>query len=431
MKQFRSTLILLVLALGIGGYIYFNERGPIAEEGSTELVRTQASQVQTVNLENGANGVQLRRDGDSWYVAKLDKGKPGEPVLADPTVVKTLLDSLQLVQSKATVDKPSDLKQYGLDKPASKISVDGKTLEFGSKPKFDQSSIYTKVGDTVAMVPSTLADNTSKAFNDWRDKSLLQVKSDEVESFSVKAPKVTAEFKKQDDKWTLTAPASAPADSSTITSFLSTLSTTQSTAWLDEKGKDLAKWQLDKPQATVTVGDATLKIGKKLSGGYAAQNSLSPAVFQIPESTFTQIDRPLKDWRDKRVADIAVADVTAVEVTARGATKSYQKTDDKWQETGGKADDKVNMSVQDLLYSASGWNAVDFVEKPGPDKTYGLDAPLATLKITAKDGYTLTVGEKDGKTYVKDAKGTIFQLGPEAAASLKSPLDALIPAKKK
>jgi hypothetical protein len=431
MKQFRSTLILLVLALGIGGYIYFNERGPIAQEDSTELLRTQPTAVQAVALESGASGVQLRRDGDSWYVSRVEKGKTGDPVLADPNAVKTLLDSLQLVQSQATVDKPSDLKQYGLDKPTSKLTVDGKTLEFGTKPSFDTSNIYTKVGDTVALVPATLADNATKAFNDWRDKSLLQVKPDEVEFFSIKAPKVTADFKKQDDKWNLTAPVATAADSSTVSAFLSTLSTTQSTAWLDEKGKDLAKWQLDKPQATVTVGDATLKIGKKVSGGYAAQNSLSPAVFTVPESTFTQIDRPLKDWRNKRITDVSLADVTSLELTARGSTKSYQKADDKWQETGGKADDKVNGGVLDLLSSVTGWTAQDFVDKPGPDKDYGLDTPLATLKITAKDNYTLTVGEKDKKTYIRDGKGTVFQLGPEAASGLKSSLDMLIPPKKK
>ncbi len=131
---------------------------------------------------------------------------------------------------------------------------------------------------------------------------------------------------------------------------------------------------MDKPQAQIEIttkdGAHSLLIGKKTAGGFAAKNSLSPAVFEVPESLFGLINRPLRDWRDKKVVEVEPEKVKQVTVTYKGATKTFKKNE-KWVEDGVKVDDSakgkeaadaVNFAVMDLLFAVQGLEAQDFAD---------------------------------------------------------------------
>jgi hypothetical protein len=341
--------------------------------------------------------------------------------------VKGFLDALQLVQSNDVVAGAP--KQFGLDKPAAKITVDGTVLAFGNKPSFDTTHTYALSGGKIALVPSSLADYASKAFADWRDKAVLRFKVDDVTAFSVKAPLVDATFTKKADKWSVATPVAAPADVSTVDGLLSSLSTSASITWLDDSAKNPAKWGLDKPQATVTVGALTLKIGKKVGTGYAGQNSLSPAVFTVPLSIWNLINRPLMDWRDKKVLDFQASDATDLQVTSGGATKELQKQGDKWQLVGGKSDDKTNYAALDLLQVAQQMTAQDFVDHPAAPAIYGLDKPTLELKITAKTPVDVQIGRAGKQIYAKNDTGQVFVLPSQSLTGTKDALATLFPKK--
>lgn len=434
MKQLRSTLVLIVVVALVGGYIYFNERGPIAEEGATELLRTDPAAVQTIKLETpGSPALVLRQAGGNWSVQQTGTGAAAgsTSVPADPTVVKTLVDELQLVQSRdVIVADAKQLKEFGLEKPASTLEVDGTKIEFGNKPPFDTSRVYARVGGKVTLLPVSLSDTSNKPLADWRDKAVLRVKAEEATALDLTAPLVKASFSKSAEKWVLNQPVSAPADSATVDSFLSSLGTTQSTAWLEDNPKDLSKWGLQKPRATVKVGTQELRIGKQVPGGYAAQNATSAPIFTLPDTLWSQINRAPKEWRDKKVADFTIDDVSSLTVEARKTSKAFSKVEDKWQVTGGKAEEKIHNATTDLLFAAQGWMAQDFVDRPAADSTYGLQQPEVKLTIAGKKPQQLTVGRAGGKAYVRSGSGTIFVISEGELASVKSALDILFAAAK-
>jgi hypothetical protein len=90
-------LILLLLAVGGGLTIYFNERGAPVEQGAIVLLRAPREGVRLVKF--APANVELRRLGTDWRVQSGRKS-----ARADPDAVKEMLDALELVQSEAPVE---------------------------------------------------------------------------------------------------------------------------------------------------------------------------------------------------------------------------------------------------------------------------------------------------------------------------------------
>jgi hypothetical protein len=124
--------------------------------------------------------------------------------------------------------------------------------------------------------------------------------------------------------WTITRPHDTPADHEVVQRFVDALASTRAAGWLDEKPQNLSKWGLHKPQAVVVVNQdgetrtqrirRTLRIGRKLQQGYAAQNSVSDAVFVLPNGAFALINRPLREWRSRRLARFDLAQLNSVAI---------------------------------------------------------------------------------------------------------------------
>ena len=143
MKQLYTTLALLVVVAGVGGWIYFNERGPVAQTGNAVLLRVLPQNVQTVVVEPALQQrLEITRNDDGWQV--LRTGTKSVSVPADSELVDGLLQSAQLLESAAVVEQgdSSKLAQYDLDKPGGTLIINDAKIEFGRKPPFDPSKIY-------------------------------------------------------------------------------------------------------------------------------------------------------------------------------------------------------------------------------------------------------------------------------------------------
>ena len=471
MKSFRSTLVLLLIVAAVGGYIYVAERGPVAESGSEVLLRTDPNTVTTLSLQKSStSAIQLRKIADNWTLTqnkpavKEGPDMPADPdgsksaadvpanpdairgVPADPDAVENLLKQVQLVQ--ATSVMPADsarLKEFGLDKPQSSLTVQDAKIEFGAKPGSDPGNVYARIGDTIAVLPATLADSVAKPFGEWRDKAVLRVVLEETSQIVIQAPAVTATLLKTNDKtedeaseWSILKPVGATADVSAVESFINELASAKTTKFLEDNPRSLERWGLDQPQVEMEVktknGTQKLLVGKKLKSGYAAQNSFSQVVFELPDATFALINRPLRAWRSKTVMKFDVADLTRLEVTARGTTRAYTQSDGKWQ-PGEKTEDAetANQAVLDMIIAAQNLSAQDFIDKSAASSAYGFDKPGVLLKMTSSSQskpLTLQLAFPNDKVYARTAtedtfNATVYVLPQSVKATFKSALDKL------
>ncbi|UCH32941.1 MAG: DUF4340 domain-containing protein, partial [Armatimonadota bacterium] len=107
MKQFRLTIILLVVVAAVGAYIWFFERGEVAGPTAWKL---DVKRIQRIELTSGGETSTLERKGETWRITK--------PVSArvDRDLVKQLLDRVAQVGVRRTISEPKPLERYGLAK---------------------------------------------------------------------------------------------------------------------------------------------------------------------------------------------------------------------------------------------------------------------------------------------------------------------------
>ena len=131
----RTLLVLLVLVLGLGAFIYFNERKlPSSEERATlgkKVFAFEKDEVSAIAIDSSKGAVRLERAGPAKPAKKQDGGVTAEPAAewkitkplaarADTFAVDRLLDSITGLEKTGTVDQ-ADPKAVGLDRPRATV----------------------------------------------------------------------------------------------------------------------------------------------------------------------------------------------------------------------------------------------------------------------------------------------------------------------
>ena len=110
--QFRNTIIVLVLLVIVGGYIYFFQAGK-SEEETKKLFDIKADDITRIVLKYPGQDIEVARIDGAWKRVKPIK------VDADSAAVGTLTHEIADADVKRTVDdNPTDLAPFGLAKPA-------------------------------------------------------------------------------------------------------------------------------------------------------------------------------------------------------------------------------------------------------------------------------------------------------------------------
>jgi len=140
-------------------------------------------------------GLEITGPNGNYALARDEKGEWAftRPLTtrAGRWAVDGLLGTLEgLRMESAAAESASDLKPYGLDKPARTVSLllaDGgrRTLEIGSSPAEKKVHVREAGNPLVAVVPGAVVDDLAKGMGELRAKRLLEVSTYEVEGFDV------------------------------------------------------------------------------------------------------------------------------------------------------------------------------------------------------------------------------------------------------
>src|SRR6185437_10548698 len=115
----------------------------------------------------------------------------------------------------------SDLKQYGLDPARIEVGFRSggkdRKLLLGQKTPTG-SDLYARLPDKprVFLVPSYVESSFNKSPFDLRDKTILKIDRDKVDSLTIDTPDHTIKVVKQGADWRLTQPIDARADFGTV-----------------------------------------------------------------------------------------------------------------------------------------------------------------------------------------------------------------------
>ena len=408
MRGLWSTLALVVVLAGLGAYIYFVESKRPAASSSVdgEPAREKFFTVETDKI----NEVKLTHKGQTTLLRKGDGGwKIVEPVQvdADPPEAISLAQAISNLESvRPVVDNPADLKQFGLAEP--QIVVEFKA-EGGAAGSFKlggknptQTEIYAMKGgeNKVVLVSSFQESSFNKEPFALRDKKILKFDRDKADALTLNKGAGSLELTRADSEWKVTRPVPGRSDYSAIEGFLTRLSSANMSKLLEENAADLAKYGLDKPSMTVSVGSgsakATLLVGKTENDQTYAKDASRPMVFTVDSTLQTDLNKGFDDYRKKELFEFrpfGLAKLRAV-LDAPGGPKTYEiekvapaKPGDAetWKVTrvGGSSHNADSAAMDDLLNKLAGIKAESFVT--GNAKT-GLDKPALVVSVSYDEG---------------------------------------------
>jgi hypothetical protein len=427
MRGGRSLVALLVVALGLGAYIYFVEskRDPLATDPHEKVFAVEADAIERMEIRSaGGETTTLEKSNGTWRLTS--------PVVAeaDAAAVRSIADSIATADIVAVLEEnPGPVAQYGLE-PA-RISVafrkSGDATEYrlnlGEKTPVN-GEIYAQVAGQprLLLLGGFIEDTFNRTAFDLRDKSVLAFDRDAVDRITLERPaEPRIELAREGTDWKLTAPLQTRADSSPVDGILARLEQAQMSSIAHEGGEptpaQLQTLGLDRPRLVATFGAgstrAALAIGADKDANTVYARDLSrPLVFTVEKSLLTDLQKQPADLRVKDVFAFKSYTAVGIELTHAGTSAAFEKQPtteaaggpDVWKQTRPQTKDANATAMADLLNTLSSLRAESFVAQApakGEDMVvvarYGnADAPTeerVTLRKAGTSVYAITPDE--------------------------------------
>jgi hypothetical protein len=203
------------------------------------------------------------------------------------------------------------------------------------------------------------------------------------------------EKKEAPTPWNLTEPLSAKVDEAAIENMLDKLAELDVVSVAATRKENHARLGVDKEHGVHVKaygGDkvlADLYVGKSKSGGTMVRQEGEDVVVAAKGAIDYVFDKELKYLRDRKVIEMDPSAFKALSLSsAKGNFKFEKPEGGKWQQAKGEKPikDFSEGKVESLVSSFARLHAVDFNDPAEPPESAGLNAPLATLVLTPKEG---------------------------------------------
>lgn len=410
----KSTLIVLLSALVLGGAVYYLEwrsgkNAKPSEDTSKLAFSIQADDVTSLTVSHpdkaGQPPIRLDYHNGAWSIVQpLATG-------ADQPAARGIVDGLAAARiSQTEPGTPDRLKAYGLDPSHVSLEFQLKngtkhTILLGDKD-FTAISVYSVIdgGKNVSLLPFSLYTSIDKPLDDFRDRNVLHVETGKVASFELENSSGDLSAAKQSSKdqtqWKFTKPGGdVLADGESVNALLSAVANAKMATIANETPDNLAKYGLSHPAiAFSAVDDAgqklTLLVGKKEGNGYLARDASRPLIFVINDDLYKKLTETFKDLRDKSLVHLTESDINHIEIHNANATMAVsrkQGSDFDWT-IDSPADVKgKSAATWRILSPLTSAKAEEVIDHPSADVAAKLAKPAIEATLTDKNGSKLTV----------------------------------------
>lgn len=435
MRGLRSFLVLLVVAVGLGAFVYYDSKKPPADDKKQEKVfaDVQSDKIEQVTVKAEAGDqTTLQKQGTAWQITQP------AAVPADEAEISGIATSLASLQVQRVVDEQAtDFKQYGLDPARIEVAfkAGGKDhrLLLGQKTPTG-ADIYARLpgAPRVFLVSAYLDATFNKSTFDLRDKTILKIDRDKVDRVEMQTPGRTVTIAKQGADWRITSPSDARADFGAVEGIVGRLNTSPMKSIVTSEikdPKDLKEYGLDAPAATVRVGtgssQAGLAIGKSAGeGAVYAKDLARPMIFTVDAALADELKKPAEEFRVKDLFDARAFNTTRVEATRAGQTVAFEKEKDAWKQVTPAAKPADTAKVEALLTALAATRATGFEEKTAAT---GLETPELTISVKFDEGKQekVTFARKSGNAFAQRDGDTAAKIDVGTLEGILKALDAL------
>ena len=401
MGGLRSTILLLVVLVGLASYIYFVDanRDPAAADAKPRaFVELSADSIEEIQIRNeNDETARVQLVDEDWQLVEPN------PAAADGGVVGTVTSNLASLEVQRVVDEnPADLAQYGLD-PARidvafrlKDQQDFQRLLVGEKTPTGGDLFAKRPDETRVFLISSFLDLIfNKAPFDLRDKVVLKFERDTADGIEIVRDSTRIQLARAGTDWRLVSPIAARADYAAVEGLMTRLSTTHMQQIVEPEAGDLTAHGLEQPSMTVTVmsgnSTSTLLIGRADESGRLAKSANRSEVFTVEEALLTDLAKDMPDYRRKDVFDARSFTANRIETRRGDETLVFEKSGDgeeAWRNAAGENVDTAQ--VEDLLTKLSNLRALSF--ETSSHASLEMPAVIVTVHFDSDRTETVTFG---------------------------------------
>ena len=436
----RTTLVALLAAVAVAGWIALFEREENASDDGQPVFGLDEAEILAVEIERpGEPTVRLIRVDEGFVVAEGE----GPESSADSGEVDLLLQNVGSLRFERELEgiREEDFPEFGLAPPGLAIRVfpagdapDAQPLTAGFGDETPASgNRYLRLGDRVLVTSAFARDNFDRDAWDLRDKRVFRLDAPAARRLRLTTGAGQAvEVAREEGLWTIVRPYRLAADPYEASQFASRL--------LDAEMAGLAPGAAEEPQDSFGLGAPRLRAELSLAVGpqeeeisrtiqFGGESRTPPGVFARVESDplVFVVGKPLfdalREGAETELASLRSLDLfrfagfQAVTLVVRGpgGDAVFQRREGEegreWtMETDGSLPHVVDtVAVEDLLYKLNSTEADGLGEEQLPS-----DGAAWTLAVTEARGDSQE-GEPETVHLTVSAAGEVqaFRAGDE------------------
>ena len=436
MKAKPLVIAVIALALLAGAVWYTRENPPPDDDAAPRIVDVEEADIREVTLRpKGSDALTVvRGEDDKWeFGGTLE-------IAADDTSIGLMVSSLASLNADRLVsENVVEWGPYELDEP--RLAVSYKLSEGGGEVRFGRdtptgSGVFARLAEDPRLFTVYSYNKTSfeKSVYDLRDKRLLRIDEDSISQVTVEAGGRTLGFEREGSDWRIVKPAELRADNFTVGDLARAVRTAEMTEVLDAS-EDGGDYSFDSPKASVTVTDKSgthsLLIAQE-GDTYFARSSMQAGVYKVNSTLAESLDKPVEDFRNKKLFDFGFADPARAEVRAGDLSVSLARADGKWTLESGDGREVEGATAQKLLDSLRNLTATDFPSDREADQArFGLDSPDIVATVTPDgDGKaeSVRVGPSDqAQVYAaREGEPSIYEVEQSAAQDIRRAVESVL-----
>jgi hypothetical protein len=371
----RTSLVLGIALLLLGGYVFFVERGSLStgeiekRKGSAlpqlvrdritrlEIQRKGVTTVLTRSLEEkpkDEGSISETEDAALWHVEAPYRAK------ADQAVVDSLLGELEWLDGKRNLGPATaqDRARFGFDKPRARIAftvgkVQVKVVIGKESPRGD--GIYVMTGDPpqVFLAGKDLIEALNQEPGRYHDKELHSgILVMTARAITLRDAQGERGMRKRDDgSWEMSAGADGLASEPVMTDLLHALDELRTQRFVADHVSDLGRYGLGSPRFSFALRRATLVSGKPQPGkepkreestltllagapceGHPGESYVTIAgsneVSCASDPDLAKLNKSAAELRESRLLPIVAEDIKSVQLRRGGVQLSLTAAED-------------------------------------------------------------------------------------------------------
>lgn len=446
--RFKTTLVLLLVALLLGAYIVFVERGSQSmdarREQARKAFRVHPDKVDFLRIEADAVDASLRRRGGHWELV--------EPLntRADAGTIDRLLYGLEMLQ-KGEVITAADrekfgtgMADYGLEQPEVTLTVGEqgarRSLLIGSRARLGEH-VYAKEGsvDDIMAVPGDILLAVPEALDDLRDRALLVTERSAVRRLGLRRTDGFVQLaRKENGGWRLQQPVAARAERMEVVKLLDDLYGLRIEAFVADDVGDPAAYGLESTPLQLTVWTEDEEAGRTLLIGepveehpelvYARWEN-GDSVYGVPARVRDSLEKPLQTLRDHSLLPYLPFQISMIRIAGgKQDIEMVREDNGTWLLTEPGQEVADVQRVQEVIETWMRMEVDGFVDNVGTNRdTVGLNDPVYTLTFAVRPG---DEAEQDDETETPDESQaisiTLGRMGDDKSLYLKNSWESTV-----